>query len=342
MNLHRLCLALVTSAVVLFAAAPPAAAQGRGVDYFIVGNSADATPAVAPTTPGLVLMGGGSDVDAAFRWMIGKAGGGDFVVLRATGTDGYNRYIYNMGGVDSVETLVVRTRSAASDPFVIARINQADAVFIAGGDQNDYLTLWKGTPLQTALDAALARKVPVGGTSAGLAVLGEVDYSGANNSVTSAQALADPYNRDMTLDRGFITAPGLGGSITDTHFRQRDRMGRLVAFVARNVQDGWVPLAQARGIAVDEATALVVDNGIASRLGSGAAYFLQPTTAPVVCAKRKPLTLRNVNVDKLSGSGGGNGASFDLGRWVGSGTLRYDLSAEGGQLTSTQPGGLIY
>ena len=338
MKFHRLCLALISSVAILAAAVSPAAAQGRGVDYFIVGNSANATPAVAPTTPGLVLMGGGSDVDAAFRWMIGKAGGGDFVVLRATGTDGYNRYVFDMGGADSVETLVVRTRSAASDPFVIARLNQADAIFIAGGDQNDYLTLWKGTPIQAALEAALARKAPVGGTSAGLAVLGAVDYSGANNSVTSAQALADPYNRDMTFDRGFITAPGLAGSITDTHFRQRDRMGRLMAFVARNVQDGWVPLAQARGIAVDEATALVVDNGIATRLGNGAAYFLQPTAAPVVCVRRKPLTLRNVNVDRLAGSSG----SFDLGRWVGSGTVRYDLSAEGGQLTSTQPGGSVY
>jgi len=82
----------------------------------------------------------------------------------------------------------------------------------------------------------------------------------------------------------------------------------------------------------------VVDNGIATRLGSGAAYFLQPSAKPVVCVRRKPLTLRNVNVDKLSGSGG----SFDLGSWVGSGTVRYDLSAEGGQLTSTQTGGSVY
>jgi cyanophycinase len=335
LKLHPLALAL---ALTIAALANTACAQGRGVDYFLTGNAADAAPAAVLATPGLVLMGGGNDVDAAFRWMITKAGGGDFVVLRAAGSNGYNRYVYDMGGVDSVETLVVRSRTAASDPFVVARINQADAIFIAGGDQSEYLRLWKGTPLQTALVAALARKVPLGGTSAGLAVLGEVDYSGANGSVTSLQALADPYNRDMTLDRGFITAPGLAGTITDSHFRQRDRLGRLVTFVARNVQDGAVPLAAARGIGVDEATALVVDNGVATRLGSGAAYFVQPTAAPVVCARRKPLTFRNVNVERL-GPGGG---SFDIGRWAGNGTVRYDVSAEGGQLTSTQPGGSIY
>jgi cyanophycinase len=333
LKLTSLCLALAAAIL-----ASTASAQGRGVDYFITGSAADAAPAALPTTPGLVLMGGGTDVDAAFRWMITKAGGGDFVVLRAAGADGYNRYIFDMGGVDSVETLVVRSRSAASDPFVIARINQAEAIFIAGGDQNDYLRLWKGTPLHTALDAALARKVPLGGTSAGLAVLGEVDYSGANESVTSTQALADPYNRDMTLDRGFITAPGLAGTVADSHFRQRDRLGRLITFVGRNVQDGVVPLPTARGIGIDEATALVVDNGVATRLGSGAAYFVQPTTGPVICAKRKPLTFRNVNVERL-GAGGG---SFDLGRWTGSGTVRYGVSAESGQLTSSQPGGSLY
>jgi len=48
-------------------------------------------------------MGGGTDVDAAFEWMIERAGGGDFLVLRTTGTDAYDPYIYAMGGVNSGE-----------------------------------------------------------------------------------------------------------------------------------------------------------------------------------------------------------------------------------------------
>jgi hypothetical protein len=35
-------------------------------------------------------MGGGTDVDAAFQWMCQRSGGGDFLVIRATGTDAYN------------------------------------------------------------------------------------------------------------------------------------------------------------------------------------------------------------------------------------------------------------
>jgi cyanophycinase len=184
----------------------------------------------------------------------------------------------------------------------------------------------------------LARRVPIGGTSAGLAVLGQVDYSAARGSVISSEALADPYRRTMTLDTGFLTAADLGGVVTDSHFRQRDRMGRLLAFVARNVQDSTVPLAAARGIGIDERTALVVENGTGQRLGIGAVYFLRPLAAPAVCERRLPLTQRDMQVDRLDDAT----ARFDLRGWSGTGTSRYSLAAESGRLFSSQVGGAIY
>ena len=60
--------------------------------------------------------------------MIGKSGGGDFVVIRATGTDAYNPYIYDFGGIDSVETIITKNRAAASDPFVVDTIRNAEAL----------------------------------------------------------------------------------------------------------------------------------------------------------------------------------------------------------------------
>lgn len=326
-------------AALLLAAAPALqAAPKASYDDHLVGNPADASPSRPPTVPTAVLMGGGPDVDAAFRWMIQKAGGGDFVVLRVSGTDAYNPYIYDMGGVDSVETLVLKNREAAEDPYVLDRVAKAEAVFIAGGDQSDYLKLWKGTALERTLNALLARNVPIGGTSAGLAVLGQFDFAALNGSITSDDALADPYHRRMTLDRGFLTATGLTGTITDAHLDTRDRMGRLVAFVARLVQDGWSSVDAARGIGVDVETALLVEGTRATRVGVGAAYFLRPAIAPTVCAPKQPLTFRNVGVDRLSGDG-----SFDLSAWTGRGaTTRYDLSVEAGVLLSSQPGGSPY
>jgi cyanophycinase len=308
-------------------------------DYYLTGDATDVQPP-RPQTQTAVLMGGGTDVDAAFQWMIQKSGGGNFVVIRATGADGYNPYIFNMGGVRSVETLVIKTRDAAADPFVLDRVRKADALFIAGGDQADYIRLWKGTALATELVNLIANKVPIGGTSAGLAILGQFDFAALNGTVTSAKALANPYNQYMTLDRGFLTLQGLANTITDSHFGERDRMGRLLTFVARIIKDGWVATADAaRGLGIDSETALLLDNGVATRVGTGSAYFLHPLTSPAVCTVKQPLSFRNVLVQRLSGTG-----SFDLHTWQGSAgaMATYDISAESGELTSHQPGGSVY
>lgn len=311
--------------------------KGKGWEYYLTGTPAT----VAPTPPGTkttVLMGGGPDVDAAFKWMIAKAGGGDFVVIRAAGADGYNHYLYDMGGLSSVQTFVIKTRGAANDQALVDRVSKASALFIAGGDQYDYISLWKGTALQVAIEAMMARNIPIGGTSAGLMVLGQIDFSAANGTIYSAEAMSDPYSKRMTLDTGFLTADSLQGSITDAHLDTRDRMGRLMAFMARTIKDDWVSVEKMRGIGVDVETALLVDDGRASLVGTGAAYFLRPSIAPTVCEPKTPLTFRSVGVAKLN-----QGGSFDLGRWQGRGlTAQYNLSVETGVLTSDQPGGSPY
>ncbi len=71
------------------------AQKPKDYDYYCVGKC-DAKVQGNPT-PGSVLMGGSTDVDEAFVWMNELSGGGDFVILRATGSDGYNDYIYEMG-----------------------------------------------------------------------------------------------------------------------------------------------------------------------------------------------------------------------------------------------------
>ena len=308
------------------------AAQSK-YEYYVVGSSNDATTS---TTAGQLLMGGGTDVDAAFVWMINKSGGGDFVVIRATGTDAYNPYIYGLGTVNSVETIIIKNLAAASDPFVVNKIRNAEALFIAGGDQNNYVTLWKGTPVEDAIHHLVTRNVPIGGTSAGLAVMGEFLFPAANGTVDSPTALDDPFGRRIVLDKDFLVLPNMSGIITDSHFVTRDRLGRLVTFLARIVQDGWAP--SAKGIGIDEMTAIAVEaNGTATVLGSGAAYFLRTPGAPEVCLARTALTYRNLSVYRVSGS-----ATFNFATWTGTGGTAYNITAEAGVLTSTQAGGGIY
>jgi cyanophycinase len=332
-SLRILCAVAVISAVASLTYAGPK----PGFQAFIVGNPNDAPP--APTlNPGLVLMGGGTDVDAAFQWMCQRAGGGDFVVIRTTGTDAYNPYIQALcPQMDSVETIIITSVTGANSAYVSSHIQNAEALWIAGGDQSTYVNLWRGTAVQTGVNFLLNSKLaPVGGTSAGLAVLSQFIYTGQLGSVTSSQALANPFHRYVTLDRDlFQSALGVD-KLYDSHFVTRDRMGRSLTFLARIVNNGWA--AQPRGIGVDEETALLVlTNGAVSMVGSGAAYFLQAPGAAQVLAEKTPLTYLNIGVYKVP-----QGGTFNFSTWSGTGGVAYTLNVNNGSVTSTQAGGNIY
>jgi len=387
--------AIAASLALLLAASPATLAADKKAgstatySYFATGNpDAAVTAPAALSAPSFVLMGGGPDVDAAFRWMIVRAGitpktGGRFVVIRATGTEAYNPYIYYSNdasstspspaelwvggaalGLSAVETLVIPSVEAANDATVNAIVGRANAVFIAGGDQADYLRYWKGTKLDATLRGLMAKNIPLGGTSAGLAVLGQFDYAALNGSVTSKQALSNPYNKYMTLDPaplapsgGFIAPPALANLITDSHLDSRDRMGRLFAFVARLVRPdgstgcggGILPAGggagTARGIGIDVETALLVQGergGVTARRVTNpsnqtgtaadtesAVYFVRPLNPPTACADGKPLTMTTVEVQKLADSD----TVFNLGEWSGLKPRTFD--AVSGELTAS-------
>jgi cyanophycinase len=311
-----------------------AAGPNPKYEYYVTGNPEDV---VTQTGGGLLLMGGSTDVDAGFQWMIQKSGGGDFVVIRATGTDAYDPWIYNdLGGVDSAATLIIQNRAAASDPFVLEKILNAEALFIAGGDQANYVEYWKDTPVEDAINQLASRGVPVGGTSAGLAVLGQFVFSSVNGTVYSDTALSNPYNNKVALAKDFLSLPHMGNLITDSHFSARDRMGRLITFLARIVNDGWAN--QALGVGIDERTALAMEpNGSATVLGEGSVYFVLAPGVPEVCREKKALTYHNISVYRVPVSG-----TFNFAKWKGSGGTAYMLNVNSGVVTSTQPGGSIY
>jgi cyanophycinase len=315
---------------VLLLAVSPALSSARESRYFRLGNSADGR---SRTQGGFALVGGGADLDQAFTWMCARSGGGDFLVLRANGDDSYNKYVKGLCQANSVATLIVPGRDAAREPRVAETIRRAEALFIAGGDQANYINNWSGTPVQWAINEAIRRGIPVGGTSAGLAVLGEFVYSAQNDApagpnLSSARALANPYERQLTIVRGFLTNPLMKGVITDSHFTARDRLGRLLVFMARILQDQGVD--QVKGIGIDERTAVLVDpSGQAQVAGAGAAYFLRATHKPEVCRPGAPLTFRGVEERETRA-----GDRFDLLSWTGKGGTTASLSAESGSVRS--------
>lgn len=307
--------------------------------YFRVGNQSDVqTKPVA----GIAMMGGGTDLDEAFRWLCNKGNGGDFLILRARGDDDYNPYVNGLCKANSVATLILPNREAAQDPAVAEIIRKAEVVFIAGGDQANYIRGWKGTPVQSAINDDISSGKPIGGTSAGLAVLGEFVYGATGDKpddkdLASTDVLPNPYFDRVTLDRDFLKAPHLENLITDSHFAKRDRMGRTLGFLARIVKDGWS--SSPREVAIDEKSAVLVESdGKATVVGTGkGAYFIRPTQAPEVCEKGAPLVFRNISVYHVK-----TGGHFELPSWTGDGGIAYSLSAVGGKIESTQAGNGIY
>src|SRR5690606_41849479 len=130
------------------------------------------------TKYGVVLVGGGGSVKPAFQWMIDRSGGGDVVVITASGTNAYNEALYSIGGVNSIETLNITSKELADNDTVDNIIRNAEMLFIGGGDQSRYMRFWRGTKTADAINYLMnEKKIPVGGTSAGCAILSGLYYS---------------------------------------------------------------------------------------------------------------------------------------------------------------------
>jgi cyanophycinase len=294
----------------LLCAALPLSGQTAGDPGLKIFNLAAAQPTTpTPPTPAVALVGGGADVDEAMEFLCQNSGGGNIVVLRASGDDDYNPYFHNLCLHNSVTTLLITSVEGARDPAAAEILRNAHAIFIAGGDQFNYVKMWTGNPVQTEINEAIARGVPIGGISAGLAVLGEFAFSARHDTVTSPEALANPYDEKVSLERNFLSIPLMKGIITDSHFSKRERMGRTLVFLARIVQDGWSERSHAIGI--DEKTAVLVDaKGQSKVVGKGEAFFIDLSQKPEICAPGKPLTARSFYVYSFSA-----GAKFDLTLW---------------------------
>lgn len=302
-----------------------------GVDLGKVGSTTDK---VATTTGGFVLMGGGTDVDAAMQWMIAKSGGGDVVVLRSTGTNAYNSYLYGLGGVNSVQTLLIDSTTKGDNACVAETIKHAEMVFIAGGNQQNYVDYFKGRATGAALNYLINSKLaPIGGTSAGMAIMGQYYHPGG--AAEDATVLQNPTS--IAIGNNFLTNSLLNNVVTEPHFTQRSRQPRLTSFLASSIYNYGVTWQTMRGIACDEATAYALDaNGTGKIFGTNACFFVKPTGAPETLAANTSLTWnlsqQALNVYKVPGSTAGLN-TFNMNTFTGTGGTTQYWSVSSGTLT---------
>jgi cyanophycinase len=148
--------------------------------------------------------------------------------------------IFKELGADQVAVMDFDTRRDCQETGRLRRIEEATGIFFTGGNQLRLTTLLGGTPVAKLIRSRNAHGVTVGGTSAGASILSEhmIAFGDEGSSVISGSVRL---------------APGLGLTnrfIIDQHFRQRDRLGRLMTALAYN------PFAV--GIGLDEDTAAFI------------------------------------------------------------------------------------
>ena len=285
------------------AAVCPAATAGVEVGGFA--PEAEASPVPERV---VVIMGGSREDDGAARRFVEAAAGGDVLVLRASGSlTSYPTYFRDelapVPAPNSVETVRTTDPRAAAQAAVLCRIANAEAIWLAGGNQADYLLGWPPA-VRAALAAARDRGVAIGGTSAGAVSLGEAAFDAAEGSVTSAEALANPMRSDVSLSYPSWSQPELAGVYVDSHFMDRGREGRLLAFLARFLHDR--PAGRVVGVGLDERVALVIEGGTWTVHGpAGQAAWVYEATGPSSVPAAEPLDLAGVRRIELTGGATG-------------------------------------
>lgn len=260
---------------------------------------------------GVFLGGGGRDVDEGMRRFVEHAGGGDIVVLRASGSDGYQEYLAGLGKPNSVVTLVFKSRRASFDKKVLKIIGGAEGIFLAGGRQDRYYDYWENSPVAALLQSCHERGVVLGGTSAGLAVLGQFCFAAKNGGARSKEVLQNPFHKRVSLAKGFIhTKNKLYQNILfDSHFSERERLGRLAVFLARLRQSKMC--SNPVGIGIDEGTAVFIDErGFGRVYGRRRVQIVLLKKEALDCQLNKPLSMGPVSMARLS-----KGQQFFLPKW---------------------------
>ncbi|MEU9832424.1 pre-peptidase C-terminal domain-containing protein [Streptosporangium sp. NPDC048047] len=280
-----------------------APARARSVTRVRRGSSADVSRS-GWSGPAFVMNGSGGVVTATMSKAIDAIRGGtgilDVTVIAGSGTGTPEcDVIMGLAGVNSCTTLVLTATGDGNDAQANTDIRNAEFVYFAGGDQCRYVA-WKGTALEASVESVVAKGGGSGGGSAGHHVNSDVVYDACGGSVTSAEALADPYRRSMTFTTGMFRWPNYQNTINDSHFVARDRMGRLMAFVARSVKDGLVSGGKAWGVGVEEGGSLYIGRDGLATLSGAAAYVVLGDHQPEQAVSGRPLTFSGFKIWKIA------------------------------------------
>ena len=224
----------------------------------------------------ILLVGGGSEnknswSDRPYRWLVQQAPNRKILVLNYADTTTFFTGYFPWLSPCTVRNLAITSRTAANDSATYRMILEYDGIFLRGGDQWQYISRWQGTLTEQALRQVYARGGVIGGTSAGAAVLSGVIFDAHVASVDPREALRSPVSSGISFTDDFLQL--LPGTISDTHFHERGRIGRLPAMLTKRLRENGDQLI---GLGVDSESAIGIDSlGMAEALGGGVVTVLR-------------------------------------------------------------------
>ncbi len=245
----------------------------------------------------LLLVGGGSEAPGGYAWFVDHAPNNHVVVLDYADNPDSSIPGRLADEGATVTYLPIPSQAAANDPANRDAVLAADGVFLPGGDQWRYISRWKGTLIEEALQTVFDRGGVLGGTSAGAMVLSEVVFDARRGSFSSREALLNPTTTYISLTDDFLSV--LPNALADTHFDERGRLGRLLAMLANyhTTAGRWIT-----GIGLAYGTALAIPpDGIGEVLGGGTVALLYPTDRTEATVEAgQPLSLSDIRLVQLT------------------------------------------
>lgn len=218
----------------------------------------------------MCAVGGGSEnyndwSDEPYRWVVQKSDSGKIIILSYADATNWLPNYFMWLGADTAYNKTISSTTIANLQSTYDELITAKAIFLRGGDQYQYIRLWKGTKTEEAIKYVFQNGGVIAGTSAGAMVLSEFDFSAQSGSVYPDEALQNPFNSKMRFENNFLNL--MPNVLFDTHLMERGRHGRLIGFVYNIFYTYGRKII---GVGIDDRTAICISpDKVGEVMGSG-------------------------------------------------------------------------
>lgn len=256
-------------------------------------------------TGNLLLIGGGTEYSGseswngeAFQWAVKKSANKKVALISykaSSDPEWLPEHFVSDWGAASARNFVIDSRIEADKQATYDSLMKYDVLYIKGGDQYNYYSTYNNTKTEEAIRDKYEDGQVICGTSAGLAILAEVDFTAENGTVYPEECLLDWDNDYVALNDDFLNL--FHGYIFDSHFTERGRFGRLLGFMAFW---SFTENEKISGLGVDDMTAMAVnENNIGRVFGTGCVNIYQVPENQNFVEKQNSFTIDSINVKHL-------------------------------------------